>query len=307
MLSFAVRRLFASIPVLFGVSVITFLLMHAVPGGPFDREKVLPEHIIANLEEKYNLDQPLWRQYTDYMEGVVLHFDFGPSYSSRTRTVNDIFRDHLPVSLQLGALALVMAIVIGAPLGILAAYRQNTWLDYSSMFVAVLGLSIPNLALGPFLMWLFGLKLDLLPVATWGEPQHYVLPVITLGTGYAAFVARLTRASVLQVIREDFVRTARAKGLAERVVLTRHVLRNALVPVVTYLGPLTAILLTGTVVVEEVFAVPGLGRFFVSSISNRDYPVIMGITLLFALVVIVANLIVDIAYGLLDPRVRTAR
>lgn len=304
MLYFSLRRFLFAVPVLVAVSVITFSLMHAIPGGPFDREKRLPPQIIENVERKYNLDRPLWRQYADYMGGIVLRFDFGPSYASKTRTVNDIFRDHLPVSAQLGALALAIGIGLGIPLGVAAAWRQNSALDYGLMFVAVLGISIPNLALGPLLMWVFGLKLHLLPVATWGTPQHMILPTVTLGTGLTAFIARLTRASVLQVAREDYVRTARAKGLSERIVLVRHVLRNALIPVVTYIGPLAAVLLTGTLVVEQVFAVPGMGRFFVSSIGNRDYPVIMGTTLLFATTIIIANLLVDVAYAFLDPRIR---
>jgi ABC-type dipeptide/oligopeptide/nickel transport system permease component len=238
------------------------------------------------------------------MGGIVLHCDFGPSYASRTRTVNDIFRRHLPVSAQLGALALVRGIGLGVPLGVLAAWGQNTLVDYSAMFITVLGISIPNLALGPLLMWLFGLKLHLLPVATWGTPQHMILPAVTLGTGFTAFIARLTRASVLNVMREDYIRTARAKGLAERVVLVRHILRNAIIPVVTYIGPLAAFVLTGTLIVEQVFAIPGMGRFFLSSIGNRDYPVIMGTTLLFATTMIVANLLADVAYAVLNPRIR---
>ncbi|MFQ5872309.1 MAG: ABC transporter permease [Dehalococcoidia bacterium] len=304
MARYALRRLLAAIPVLFAVSLVTFVLMHAIPGGPFDREKALPPPIIANLNRKFHLDDPLWKQYVDYVGGIVLHFDFGPSYTSRSRTVNDVIRTHLPVSAQLGFLALLVAIGMGIPLGVLAALKQNTWTDYSAMFVAVLGISIPNLALGPFLMWLFGLKLGLLPVATWGTPLHMVLPVVTLGTAYTAYVARLTRASMLQVIREDYIRTARAKGLSESLVMLRHALKNALIPVVTYFGPITAVVLTGTLVVEQIFAIPGLGRFFVTSISHRDYPVIMGTTLVFATVIIVANLLVDVSYALLNPRIR---
>lgn len=301
---YVIRRILWSIPVLFAVSVLTFLLMHSIPGGPFTREKKLPPQIIANLERKYDLDKPLWNQYTDYMGGIVLHFDFGPSYKSTTRDVNDIFRDHIPVSAQLGGLALAIAIFIGIPLGIIAALKQNTIVDYGSMFVAVLGLSIPNLALGPFLIWVFALKLGILPVATWRGPEYMILPAITLGTAYSAYIARFTRAAMLQVIREDYVRTARAKGLSERLVILRHALKNALIPVITIIGPMFAIVLTGTIVVETIFAVPGIGRYFVTSITSRDYPVIMGTTLLFAGAIIVANLIVDILYAFLDPRIR---
>ena len=304
MARYIVRRLLAAIPLLIFVSVITFLLMHAVPGGPFSREKTLPPAIVENLYRKYHLDDPLWKQYADYMSGILLHFDFGPSYTSRSRTVNDIFRDHLPVSLQLGTLAGLIAFGFGIPLGVIAALKHNGSIDRVTMFLVVLGLSIPNLALGPLLIWVFALKLDILPVATWGSPLHVILPAVTLSTALIAYVARLTRASVLEVIREDYIRTARAKGLSEWVIVWRHALKNALIPVITWMGPIMAVVLTGTFVVEVIFAVPGLGRFFVLSILARDYPVIMGTTLLFAASIIVINLIVDIAYAFLNPRIR---
>ena len=278
--------------------------MHTIPGGPFDIEKPVPAEVIANLEAKFNLDQPLWRQYIDYVWGIVRYFDFGPSYQSSSRSVNDIIGDHFPVSAQLGGLGLLIAIGIGLPAGVIAALKQNTMWDYGSMFVAVLGLSIPNLALGPFLIWIFALKLDLLPVATWGTPQHMVLPAFTLGISASAFIARLTRASMLQVLREDYIRTARAKGLGQVSIMIRHALRNGLIPIITYLAPMLAFLITGTFIVENIFAVPGLGRFFITSIGNRDYPVIMGTTLLLGTIIIMANLIVDIAYAYLDPRIR---
>ena len=301
---YILRRILWAIPVLFVLSIITFLLMHAIPGGPFDIEKPVPPEIKANLERKFHLDDPLWKQYTDYVWGIVRHFDFGPSYASRSRTVNDIFKDHLPVSAQLGGLALLIAMAIGIPLGIIAALKQNTYADYGAMFFAVLGLSIPNLALGPILIWIFALKLQLLPVATWGTPQHMILPAITLGISSSAFLARLTRASMLQVLREDYIRTAWAKGLPHRLVVLRHALKNGLIPVVTVLGPTFAVLITGTFIVEIIFAVPGLGRYFITSIGNRDYPVIMGTTLLFGFFIIAANLVVDITYAILDPRIR---
>jgi len=304
MVAYALRRILWTIPVLFFITLVTFSLMHAIPGGPFDREKKLPPEILANLEKKYHLDQPLWKQYVDYIGGIVLHLDFGPSYSSRSRTVNDIIRDHLPVSALLGVVSLAIAIGLGIPLGVIAALKQNTLTDYSCMFFAVLGLSIPNLALGPFLIWIFALKLQLLPVATWGTPQHLILPALTLGISFTAYIARLTRASLLQIIREDYIRTARAKGLPEQIVVIRHMLRNALIPVITYLGPLLAAVITGTFIVETIFAIPGLGRFFISSIGNRDYPVIMGTTLVFALFISAANLVVDLSYAFLDPRIR---
>ena len=303
---YILRRILWAIPLLFLLSLITFLLMHAVPGGPFDSEKPVPPEIVANLEKKYRLDWPLWRQYTDYVWGVVGHFDFGPSYASRSRTVNDIIGDHFPVSAQLGALAMLVALVVGVPLGVIAALKQNTYVDYGAMLLAVLGLSIPALALGPLLMWLFALKLHILPVATWGTPQHMVLPAITLGVSVAAFIARLTRAALLEVLREDYIRTARAKGLSGSAIIWRHALRNAMIPVLTYVGPLFVALMTGAVLVERIFAVPGLGSYFIDSIGNRDYPVIMGTTLLFGSLIIIANLIVDVLYAALDPRIRYA-
>lgn len=304
MIRYILGRTVWAIPLLITISLITFALMHAIPGGPFDRQKQLPPRILENVNEKYNLDDPLWKQYGDYMWGLVSRFDLGPSFRSTTVDVGDIIRERLPVSAQLGGMALALSLAVGIPLGIVSALRHNTLVDYSSMFVAVLGVSIPSLALGPFLMWLFGLKLDLLPVATWGGPSHWVLPTLTLAAASTALIARLTRASLLQVINEDYIRTARAKGLAEYRIMVGHALRNALIPVLTISGPLFANLVTGTLVVEKIFAVPGIGSQFVNSVAARDYPVIMGMVLLYAVVIIVANLVVDIAYAFVDPRIK---
>lgn len=304
MLRYALWRILWAVPVLFVISLITFLLMHAIPGGPFDREKRLPPQVMANLNAKFHLDDPLYKQYLDYMAGIILRFDFGPSYASTSRTVNDIFRDHLPVSAQLGFLAFLVAVGVGVSLGVLAALKQNSLLDYTSMLLAVVGVSVPSLALGPFLIWIFALKLQLLPAATWRGLPYMVLPVITLAAASTALIARLTRASMLQVIREDYIRTARSKGLTEEAVMLKHALKNALIPVTTVLGPLFAHLVTGTLVVEIIFAVPGMGRYFVESIGNRDYPVIMGTVLLYAFIIILANLVVDVAYVFIDPRIR---
>ena len=304
MIRYILGRTVWAIPLLITISLITFALMHAIPGGPFDRQKQLPPRILENVNEKYNLDDPLWRQYGDYMWGLVSRFDLGPSFRSTTVSVGDIIRDRLPVSAQLGGMALALSLAVGVPLGIVSALRHNTMVDYSSMFVAVLGVSIPSLALGPFLMWLFGLKLDILPVATWGGPSHWVLPTVTLAAASTALIVRLTRASLLQVINEDYIRTARAKGLAEYRIMVGHALRNALIPVLTISGPLFANLVTGTLVVEKIFAVPGIGSEFVDSVAARDYPLIMGMTLLYAVVIIVANLVVDVAYAFVDPRIK---
>ena len=299
-----VRRVLALVPVLFVISVVTFLLMHSVPGSPFQAEdKPLPPQIKANLEAFYGLDESLVTQYLRYM-GNALRGDLGPSYLDRSRTVNDIIARHLPTSALLGVLGLGVAILIGVPLGVISAVRQNSWVDHLGMLLAVGGVSVPAMTLGPLLIWAVALKADLLPVARWGTWQHAVLPAITLGLSHAAILARLTRASMLQVVHADFIRTARSKGLAERKVVAKHALRNALIPVVTVIGPLFAALVTGSMVVEKIFAIPGLGSYFVDSVSSRDYPVIMGTTLLYSLVLVIANLVVDIAYTFIDPRIR---
>jgi len=343
------RRLIYLVVVLIVVSFITFGLMHAVPGGPFDREKALPPEIMANLEKRYHLDDPLWKQYLNYLYDVFIPrlttkppagtleddflinakvggvwirwMNFGPSYASRSRTVNDIFRQQLPISAQLGTLALLVALIIGMPLGIIAALKQNTILDYFSMSVAIFGVSVPVIVLGPLLIWIFGVTLKWLPPTGWGAKPPYLLgflptqwgwdyfrfaimPSVALSLGSSAVIARLTRASLLQTIREDYIRTARAKGLQERLVITRHALKNSLIPVVTILGPMFAALVTGTFVTELVFGIPGMGKYFVTSITNRDYPVIMGTILLYAVFLVIANLVVDIIYAYLDPRIR---
>jgi len=303
MINYIIRRVLWAIPVLLIISLVTFSLAHIIPGGPFDREKPLPAEIIANLEAYYGLDDPLWKQYTDYLWNA-LHGDFGPSYSSRSRTVNDIMGAHFPVSAQLGVLALFVAMVIGIPLGMIASLRQNTFIDYFCMFFALLGVSVPSMTLGPLLVWVFALKLNILPVARWGTWQQAILPAFTLGIGSAAILARLTRASMLQVIREDYIRTARAKGVSEKNVTVFHALKNALIPVVTIIGPLFAALVTGSLIVEQIFAIPGCGKYFITSITNRDYPVVLGIILLYALLIIIANLLVDITYSWIDPRIR---
>ena len=303
MFEFIVRRILWLIPVIFVVSVITFVLMHAVPGGPFDAEKALPQAIIDNLNAKYHLDDPLWKQYVDYMYGFI-RFDLGPSISYRSRTVNDILAQQWPVTAMLGLASFAIALFGGIPLGLISAMKQNSLADYASMGISMLGLSIPNMALGPLLILIFALRLKWFPVATWGSPIHVVLPAITLGTAYMASFARLTRASMLQVIREDYIQTARAKGVKHTTVMLKHALRNALIPVSTIAGPSFAGIMTGSMIVERIFAIPGIGKYYVTSVSNRDYPVIMATTLVFALAVVFMNMLVDISYGMLDPRIR---
>ena len=304
MIGYIIRRLLWLIPVLLVTTVLTFALMHSIPGNPFQKvERPLSPAVVAHLMSYYHLDEPVVQQYFRYM-GNALRGDFGPSYQYRDRSVNDIVEGGFPVSAVLGLLGLVVALVIGIPLGIISALRQNTAVDYFSMVFALGGVSVPAMTLGPLLIWIFALNAGILPVARWGTWQQAILPAFTLGIGSAAILARLTRASMLQVLREDYIRTARAKGVPERRVMIRHALRNALIPVVTVLGPMAAGLVTGSLVVERIFAIPGLGKYYVDAVSGRDYPVIMGTTLLYAVLLVVANLLVDITYTWIDPRIK---
>ena len=305
MTRYLVRRILFFIPVLFVIALITFVTIRTIPGGPFDfrGDKSLPPTVVANLEAKYHLDDPLWKQFVDYLWGVI-RLDFGPSYRQRGRTVNDIISGTLVTSAQLGAVAMFFSVLIGLPTGILAALKQNSIADYAATFIAVVGRSVPTIVMGPLLMWIFALQLGLFPTSGWGRPLQVVLPAVTLGAYYAAYIARLTRASLLQVVGEDYIRTARAKGLAERAVIVGHALKNSLIPVVTIMGPIFAAVLTGTFVVEQIFAIPGMGKHFVTSVSNRDYPVVMATTLVYAAAIAMANLLVDITYAFLDPRIR---
>jgi ABC-type dipeptide/oligopeptide/nickel transport system permease component len=334
MFEYTIRRLLWMMLVLLVVSGITFYIMHQIPGGPFMREKKLAPQVLNNLNQKYHLDDPLYKQYTDYIGDIVIPkittgeqafsviddylinidlpfgdkalrwMNFGPSYISRSRTVNDIFQQHLPVSAQLGGAALLIAMTIGIPLGVIAALRKNTIFDYIGMSAAILGVSIPVIILGPLLKYIIAVELGWLPSSGWGGLDHLIMPAFALGFAQSALLARLTRASLLQVLNEDYIRTARAKGLHERVVINRHAMKNAMIPVVTVLGPLFAILITGTFVTEQVFGIPGLGKYFVDSIRSRDYAVIMGTTLLFAFFIVVSNFLVDLTYAWLDPRIR---
>ncbi len=336
MARFVAQRFLWLLLVLFVVSAITFGLMRLVPGGPFATERGVPETILRALEEKYNLTGTLPEQYLkwigdivvpritdetfrpsavdDYLINIRLDFirpdtdfrwmNFGPSLRIRSRTVNNIFEENLPISLQLGTAALMVAMAIGIPAGIIAALNRNTIYDYTGMGVAIIGVSIPVIIMGPLLQYLFGVQWHVLPVSGWGKPENVILPAFALGFAQSALLARLTRASLLQVMNEDYIRTARAKGLSERIVVLFHALKNSLIPVVTVLGPLFAALLTGTFVTETIFGIPGMGRFFVTSVTNRDYPVIMGTILLYAGFLVLANMVVDILYAWLDPRIR---
>ncbi len=303
MVPFLFRRTLTIFATLFVLATITFFLLRVVPGGPFDSDKALPPDIKANVEAKFGLDKPLWQQYTNYLSGMI-RFDFGPSFKYIGRDVTDIILDTLPTSMELGIYSLILAMLIGFPLGILSAYKQNTWMDFSAMFLAVAGISLPSYFVGAILIYVFSLQLNWFPPALWDEWIHKVLPTITLGTRPAALVARLTRAALLESIRSDYVRTARAKGLSEQKVILKHALRNSLIPVITLLGPLAAYVLTGTFVIEYIFAIPGMGKYFIDAVTNRDYPLIMGVTMVFGFMLTTANLFVDIAYAIVDPRIR---
>lgn len=316
---FFCKRVLSSFFVIFVIATMTFFLLRMLPGGPFDEEKALPAHVKANIEKKYGLDKPLLRQYWDHMSGVATGH-LGYSYKYEGREVSSIIKDAFPVSFKLGFYALILSFLIGVPLGLIAAANHGTKLDSGAMVVAISGISLPSFLMAPILIYIFSfgwpinklfpdvyqwlLKYDiLLPAALWHSPRHYILPVVTLGIRPAAFIARLTRTSVLDVIHSDFVRTARSKGLSEKVVLYHHVLRNSLVPVLTYAGPLVAGILSGSFIVEIIFAIPGIAKYFVQSVFNRDYPLIMALTLLFSVMLIFANLVVDLLYKVVDPRI----
>jgi oligopeptide transport system permease protein len=300
--SYIIRRLLFLIPVLLFVTLITFTLMHIAPGGPWDREKKLPEAVQANLNAKYHLDDPLPVQYGYYLLGL-LRGDLGLSFTNPGYSVQEVIGRGLGVTVQLGLLAAGLSVLIGVPLGVIAALRQNTLLDYGSMFLAILGYTTPSFVLAIFMIVLFAVRWHVLPPGGWGKPESMIMPIVALSAAPIAVLARYTRASMLEIVRQDYVRTARAKGLDERIVIVRHMLRNALLPVVTILGPVLAALVTGSFVIEQVFRVPGIGRLYINSIFARDYPLIMGTTLLYAVAVAVFNLVVDVLYGVVDPRI----
>jgi oligopeptide transport system permease protein len=274
-----------------------------VPGGPFDAEKNLPPQIIANINAKYHLDRPLIEQYFFYL-GRLAHGDLGVSYKYLNRTVNQIIMQALPVSAELGTMGLFIAIVVGITLGMAAAVFRGSNIDLAAMFLSTAGISLPSFVIGAVLIFVVGVWLRLLPVALWESFWHTILPAITLSVSPAAYLARLTRASVLEMMGKDWVATARSKGLSTQTTIFRHVLRNALIPIVTVLGPMVAITMTGSFVVEYLYAIPGMGRFFITAVSNRDYDLILGTSLVFAVIILIANALVDIAYGLLDPHLK---
>lgn len=303
MLSLILKRIVMAIPVLLVVASLTFILVRIVPGGPFAADKNLPPEIVANLNAKYHLDRPVPEQYFLYLQRLA-QGDLGVSYKYVNRTVNDILADAFPVSLLLGTISLTMAVLIGVPLGALAAVNRGRREDVIAMLLSTFGISVPGFVVGATLIFVFGIELRVLPVGLWESPWHMILPAVTLAFSPAAYLARLTRASVLEIVEKDWVRTARSKGLSHWDTVCKHILRNSLIPVVTVLGPLTAIVITGSFVVEYIYAIPGMGRFFITAVMNRDYDLILGTTLVFAVLLIIANTFVDIAYQVLDPRMR---
>jgi len=303
MLRFVVRRLLVTVPMVLVVVSLTWGLIRLAPGNFYTGEKPIPPAIEKNLREKYGLDKPWYVQYGKMISNT-LHGDFGSSLKYQGQPVNSILKNALPVSATLGLLAYSLALFVGILSGTLAALRQNSRLDYSSMAAAMLGISVPNFVLGPALVLLFSLTWYVLPPALWGGPSHLILPVLTLSGLYMAYIARLARSGMLEVLRSNYIRTARAKGLPERQVLMHHALRGGLLPVVSFSGPALAFLLTGTVVVERIFALPGLGNYFINANLNRDEPLIIGIVAFISIVILLFNLLVDIAYGFIDPRVR---
>jgi oligopeptide transport system permease protein len=318
MVAFLIRRILLLIPVIVVISILTFGSGHLAPGGPFDRAgmtRELPPQVITNLDRKFHLDEPVWRQYLDYMWGF-LHGDLGPSFQFQGQEINQLIFVPQPGqtflqtragrSAELGLIAFAFACIVGIPLGVIAAVKQNSWIDYVVLFLATAGITVPSFVIALFLMVIFGVDLGWFPIVTvnYSDWRAWVLPAFTLSLSLLAFLARLTRASMLESLRQDYVRTARAKGLREYVVILKHTLRNSLIPVATVLGPALAGLATGSFIIEYMFSFPGIGQFFVQGVTARDYSMVMGLTLFYAIVISVANLLVDVVYAVLDPRIK---
>lgn len=298
------KRLFTMVVTLWIIASVTFVIMHFIPGDPFATDgKMLPEKTVENMRAKYNLDEPLAVQYVLYIRDLVM-FDLGPSIQSKTRGVNELVADGFGPSAILGIQSLVIALTFGIMLGVVAALYHNRLLDYVSMLIAIIGISIPNFILAPLLIKFLGVEWGLFPVAAWGTWQHTILPSIALATGPLAIITRFVRASMLEVLDENYIQTAQAKGVSTMGVVMKHGIRNALIPVISFIGPLFASIITGTFVIEKIFAIPGIGKYFVDSIFNRDYPVIMGTTIFFSLILVVTLFLIDLTYRLVDPRIK---
>ena len=304
-LYFFIRRFFVAIPTLFFLITIAFFMMRITPGGPFDTEKDISPIIHQNLNQMYNLDQPLFYQYTHYLS-QLLKGDFGPSFQYKDFTVNQLIYAGFPVSLRLGLAAILLALFIGSFLGAIAAFRQNSTIDYSIMTFAMTGISIPNFVMAPILILIFAIGLHWLPAGSWnnGAFNHTVLPTISLALPQIAYIARIMRGSMIETLHSPFIRTAKAKGLPTHIILFKHALKPALLPILSYLGPATAGVLTGSVVIEQIFSIPGLGRYFVQGALNRDYTLVMGVVVFYGMLIILFNFIVDVLYRLLDPRIK---
>ena len=303
MLGYAIRRLLGSVPTLFILVTITFFMMRVAPGGPFSGNRRVPADVIRNIERAYHLDEPLWMQFGRYIWGI-LHFDFGPSMKYRDYSVSELISAGFPTSLEVGFWAMLIATIVGIILGITGALRRNTPIDYAAGAIAMVGLAVPIFVIGPIAQIVFGLNLGWLPIAGWdGTWTYKIMPIVTLSLPSIAYVSRLMRGSMIETIRTNYVRTARAKGIGERRTILKHALRGAILPVVAYLGPATAITITGSIVIEQIYQIPGIGRYFVEGVTNRDYPLVMGVTLFYGSIVIFANLLTDIGRALLDPKV----
>lgn len=306
MFQYAFRRLLGSLPTLVLIAIITFILVKVAPGGPFNSERPLPPAVMENIQARYGLDQPEWKQLLDYLTNIFFYFDFGPSFKVRDRDVNEIIAHGLPITLTYGALTMAVLTIVGITLGALAALNQNTKFDYMAVFMGVVAQALPNFVMGPLLILVFTLWLGWLPGGGWngGQWQYLVMPVIALSTSYMGSVTRLMRASLLEVLNSNYVRTAQAKGLNQRAILWRHAIKPALIPVITYLGPVFVYVITGSVFVDIYFSTGGLGRAYVNSALVRDYGVLLGITILYGALTILVNLITDLAYAWLDPKIR---
>jgi len=303
MLKFIVSRILQAIPVLLIVITVTFSLIHAAPGGPFDSEKKVSPEILKNLNDRYNLNAPVYEQYLDYLSSL-LKGDLGPSFKYVNRSVTEMILTGLPSTLELGLYAIIIALLIGISTGLLAAVRPNTWIDYVCMSISMLGICLPSFLMGPLLVLVFGIWLEWLPVSGWGDSRwDWVLPSFTLGFAYAAYIARLTRGGMLEILSQEFIRTARAKGLSEASIVLKHALKGGLLPVVTFLGPAFAGLLSGSFIIETIFQIPGIGRLYVQAAFNRDYTMIMGTTIFFSVLIVVFNLVSDIIAATLNPRI----
>lgn len=302
-MGYIIKRIFNAFIVLWIVITITFFLMHAIPGGPFTAEKSLPPYVLHSIEERYKLNDPLYKQYGDYLCNLV-QGDLGPSFKYPGRSVNDIIKDGFPVSFKLGIEVILIAIIIGIPAGILAGVKKDKWQDRAVNFFTTLGVAVPSFVVAALLIYVLSTKLHLLPAAMWNGWRYEIMPALALSGMPMSFIARLTRSSMLDILSQDYIKTARAKGLSWSKVLIKHALPNSLIPVVTYLGPMTASILTGSFVIETIFAIPGLGQYFVTSIYNRDYTVILGVTIFYSVIVIVLNMVVDLLYPLLDSRIK---